>query len=72
MTRLEALKWCWENLCDPNNNFKCVEVESTIGVIYFEELKHMDFITRWYDWEENRTYVHMTSLGESYCEELFG
>ena len=71
MTRLEALKWCWENLSDPNNNFKWDEVENTIGGVCFEELSHMDFISRWFNWQENRTYVYMTLLGRAYCEEMF-
>ena len=71
MTRLEALKWCWENLSDPNNNFRWEEVEDTIGGVYFEELRHMDFISRWFNWQENRTCVYMSWLGKAYCEEMF-
>lgn len=71
MTRLEALKWCWENLSDPDNNFKWDEIENTIGGVYFDELKYMNFISRWVDWQENCIHVHMTSLGKAYCEEMF-
>lgn len=72
MTRLEALKWCWDNISSTDNTFLCEEVEGTIGSVYFNELRHMDFIFRWFDWETNRTRVHLTSLGKAYCEEMFG
>ena len=71
MTRLEALKWCWENIANPDNNFLWEEVEGTISSVYFNELRQMDFISRWFDWEANRTRVQLTWLGKSYCEEIF-
>lgn len=71
MTRLEALQWCWDNLSINDNKFLWEEVENTIGGVYFEELKYMGFISRWFDWQENRSRVYLTSLGKTYCEELF-
>ena len=71
MTRLEALKWCWDNLSNVNNRLSWKEIENVIGGVYLEELKYMGFISRWFNWQESRYYTYLTQLGKLYCKELF-
>lgn len=71
MTRLEALKWCFENIANPNNNYTVKDVSDTIGTKYWEELELMCFIFTWYDWENRRSQIELTDLGKVYCEEIF-
>ena len=71
MTRLEALKWCFENIAKPNNNYTTKDVSSAIGVEYWEELELMGFVFSCYDWENRRSQIELTELGKAYCEEIF-
>lgn len=71
MTRLEVLKWCWENISDENSKLTWKDMESAIGAIYVEELKYMNFISSWYDWVDDTYRVNLTWLGKAYCEEMF-
>lgn len=71
MTRLEMLKWCFENIGHPDNNFTYNDVKDVIGEEYIFELKRMDFLLSWFDWESYRSCVQLTALGTLYCEEIF-
>ena len=71
MTRLEMLKWCWENIAHPNNNFTYYDVKDVIGEDYILELKRMEFLLSWIDWETHRSCVQLTVLGKTYCKEIF-
>lgn len=71
MTRLEMLKWCFENISESDNGKTWEEVYSTIGGIYLEELIHMGFVSRWYDFANDCHRVYLTWLGKAYCEEIF-
>lgn len=71
MTRLEMLKWCYENIAHPDNNFTYNDVKDVIGEEYIFELKRMGFLLSWFDWESYRSCVQLTVLCTSYCEEMF-
>ena len=71
MTRLEMLKWCFENIAHPDNNFTYNDVKDVIGEEYIFELKRMEFLLSWFDWETHRSCVQLTVLGTLYCEEIF-
>lgn len=71
MTRLEMLKWCYENISEPDKSKTNEEVFSAIGRMYLEELHHMGFVAQWYDWGSNCHRVFLTWLGKEYCEEIF-
>lgn len=71
MTRLEALKWCFENIIDPNNNHTTKDVSAAIGAEYWEELELMGFVFSCYDWENRCSQIKLTDLGKAYCEEIF-
>ena len=71
MTRLEALKWCYENIGEPDKSKTKEEVISAIGVMYLEELCHIGFVLQWYDWSSDCHRFHLTWLGNVYCEEIF-
>ena len=71
MTRLEMLKWCFENIAHPDDNVTFNEVKDVIGEEYIFELKQMGFLLSWFDWETHRFCVHLTVLGKLYCEEIF-
>lgn len=71
MTRLEMLKWCWENISIPGNVLTQKDVVNAIGEPYLQEIDQMGFILRWYDWETDTRRVHLTWLGKAYCEEMF-
>ena len=72
MTRLEMLKWCWENISIPDSTLTKKDVVNAIGEPYVQELDQMGFILGWYDWGADKRRVHLTWLGKAYCEELFG
>ena len=71
MTRIEMLKWCWENISIAGNILTLKDVENAIGEPYLQELDQMGFIIRYYDWETDTRRVHLTWLGKAYCEEMF-
>ena len=71
MTRLEVLKWCYENISGPDKSKTKEEVISAIGAMYLEELCHIGFVLQWYDWSIDCYCFYMTWLGDAYCEEIF-
>jgi hypothetical protein len=65
------LKWCYENISEPDKSKTNKEVLSAIGGVYLEELYHMGFVAQWYDWVSNCHCVFLTDFGKKYCEEIF-
>ena len=70
MTRLEALKWCFDNISQPDNDCSLYHIIASIGADYYEELELMGFIVSGTSWK-GRFYAHLTELGKAYCEEIF-
>ena len=71
MTRLEVLKWCYDNLSQPDNDCSFDYIIASIGFDYYEELKSMGFIFSEICWETKYFCTQLTDLGKAYCEEIF-
>ena len=69
MTRLEMLKWCFENLLESENSLEYIT--STIGLNYAYELEIMNFAHKWYNSKEECLMFCLTDLGKAYCKEIF-
>lgn len=69
MTRLEMLKWCYENIL--KNEMSLDVVVSTIGLNYAYELEIMNFAYKWYSSTEECLMFGLTDLGKIYCGEIF-
>ena len=57
MTRLEVLKWCFDNLSQPDNDCSLDYIIASIGSDYYEELESMGFIFSGTSWETRR-FMH--------------
>lgn len=66
MTRLEMLKWCWENIGDRESAKRQNEIVNAIGFDYLNEICNMGFLSTYYK------KIHLSVLGKAYCEEMFG
>ena len=71
MTRLEVLKWCFDNISQPDNDCSLDYILASIGSYYYEELELMGFIFSETNWETRRFCAQLTDLGKAYCEEIF-
>ena len=71
MTRLEVLKWCYDNISQPDNDCSLDYIIASIGSDYYEELELMGFIFSGTNWGTRRFYAQLTELGKAYCEEIF-
>lgn len=71
MTRLEALKWCYDNIRFINNGIVYTEVQSIIGESIINELLNMGFIVSRLNNFHNFSEFYMTNLGRVYCQEMF-
>ena len=69
MTRLEALKWMYENASSRNNAKYHTVVKLVIGEDFYEELDKMGFLASVYIVSDR--YVWISNLGYSYCKEIF-
>lgn len=69
MTRLEMLKWCFENLLESEKSLEYIT--STIGLNYAYELEIMNFAYKWYNPKEKCHMFGLTDLGKVYCKEIF-
>lgn len=65
MTRLEMLKWCWENIKDNESAKSQNEIINAIGFNYLDEICNMGFLSTYYN------KIHLSVLGREYCEEIF-
>ena len=65
MTRLEMLKWCWENIRDRQSAKRQNEIVNIIGFDYLNEICNMGFLSTYYN------KIHLSVLGREYCEEIF-
>ena len=65
MTRLEMLKWCWENIKDNESAKSQNEIVNAIGFNYLDEICNMGFLSTYYN------KIHLSVLGKAYCEEMF-
>ena len=71
MTRIEALKWCYDNIRFINNGIVYTEVQSIIGESITNELLNMGFIVSRLNNFHNYSEFCMTNLGKVYCQEMF-
>ena len=69
MTRLEMLKWMYENCKDESTSCYYKFIEDTIGTEYYSELERMGFVMC--DFKLGGSYVCLSDLGKAYCDELF-
>lgn len=69
MSRLEMLKWCFENLLESEKSLEYIT--STIGLTYAYELEIMNFAYKWYNPKEECLMFGLTDLGKTYCKEIF-
>lgn len=65
MTRLEMLKWCWENIKDNKSAKRQNEIVDVIGFNYLDEICNMGFLSTYYN------KIYLSALGKAYCEEMF-
>ena len=65
MTRLEMLKWCWENIRDSQSAKRQNEIVNVIGFDYLDEICNMGFLSTYYN------KIHLSVFGREYCEEIF-
>ena len=72
MTRLKALKWCWENIRYIDNGIFFGVVQDKIGIRFTDELLRMGFIHSRFCEVRRYSEYYMSNLGVKYCEELFG
>ena len=69
MTRLEALKWMYENASSRDNAKHHSVIKSAIGESFYRELDKMGFLASVYIVGDR--YVWVSNLGNSYCKEIF-
>ena len=69
MTRLEALKWMYENASSRDNARHHTTVKLVIGKDFYKELDKMGFLSSVYIVGDR--YVWVSNLGNSYCKEIF-
>ena len=65
MTRLEMLKWCWENIRDSQSAIRLNDIVNIIGFDYLNEICYMGFLSTYYN------KIHLSVLGREYCDEIF-
>lgn len=65
LTRLEMLKWCWENIRDSQSAKRQNEIVNAIGFNYLNEICNMGFLSTYYN------KIHLSVLGREYCQEMF-
>ena len=71
MTRLDALKYCFDNIYNIDNNKTLDEVKSVIGEYYLDELAFVNFIGIHYDNLNKLHKIYLTSLGKAYTTDIF-
>ena len=69
MTRLEMLKWMWENCRDVDSAIHWKTFKEKVGETYYAELVMMSFIS--YKHVNSIGHVHLSRLGRDYCKEIF-
>ena len=69
MTRLEMLKWMYENASNRDNAKYHIIVKIAIGEYNYRELDKMGFLASVYIVGDR--YVWLSYLGNSYCKEIF-
>lgn len=69
MTRLEMLKWCFENMLESEKSLEYIT--SIISLNYIYELEIMNFARKWYNPKEECLMFSLTDLGKAYCKEIF-
>ena len=69
MTRLEMLKWMWENCRNVDSAIHWKTFKEKVGETYYSELVMMSFIS--YTHVNSIGHVYMSRLGRDYCKEIF-
>ena len=69
MTRLEMLKWMYENASNRDNAKNYAIVKIAIGEDFYKELDKMGFLASVYIVGDR--HVWLSYLGNSYCKEIF-
>lgn len=69
MTRLEMLKWMYENASNRNNAKYHIIVKIVIGEDNYNELDKMGFLGKEYVLADE--YVWLSNLGIQWCKEIF-
>lgn len=69
MTRLEMLKWMYENASNRDNAKYHIIVKIAIGEDNYKELDKMGFLRREYVLTD--AYVWLSYLGIQWCKEIF-
>lgn len=69
MTRLEMLKWMYENAPNRDNAKYHTIVKLVIGEDNYNELDKMGFLRKEYVLTDE--YVWLSNLGKQWCKEIF-